>query len=92
MLNNTGLNETLTQYVSGSIDKNSLFTYLAQHVFLIPILLIIIAPVLVVLFARIIGGKMSRDAFWAAYIFGVIIAIILGILTFIGVLPLNLSI
>lgn len=91
-MNETGLNQTLTNYISGSIDKNSLFTYFAQHVFLIPILMIIIFPVLVVLFARILFGKMSRDAFWTAYILGVIVAIVLGILTFVGVLPLNLAV
>lgn len=92
MLNESALNSTLQQYISGTTDKSSLLTYFAQHYFLIPILMIILIPFFVVIVARTTCGKMSREAFWTTYIISVIISVILAILTFTGILPLNLNV
>lgn len=84
-LNDT-LNSTIQQYASGTMDKSSFVTYMAQHYFVIPILMIVLIPLLVVVGARIIIGKMSRETFWATYIVSIIIAVILAVLTFLGIL------
>ena len=92
MLNETILNSTLQRYITGSIDKGSLLSYLAQHFFLIPILIIVLLPMFIVLGVRIVAGKMSREAFWTTYVISIIIAVIMAILTLIGIFPLNLNI
>lgn len=92
MLNETALNQTLQQYVTGTIDKSSLVTYFAQHFFLIPILIIVLLPLFIVIGARIIIGKMSREAFWTTYVISVIVAVIVAILTFTGIFPLNFAV
>ena len=91
-MNESLLNSTLQNYVNGTITNNDLITYFAQHYFLLPILMIVIIPAICVIGSRIIGGKMSRNAFWMTYIFSLIVAVILAILTFVGFLPLNLAI